>query len=151
MRQNIFRIMLVAMLAALLGACRSMGSYDHSTTVNGIPRLEEHGSYTPWHAESHTNINNQRYPTAVAEYGPMPGGIEIGLATQRIIVQDQRTNMTTLYGYGGYGYGYGWGAGYHYRPQFYQRQIIPLSPGVRAYPGQFYAPPPQPYSPYSGF
>ncbi|MDD5726658.1 MAG: hypothetical protein PHC53_04640 [Patescibacteria group bacterium] len=116
-RRKIMRtfILTVTMLFALW----LVGCTSYTRVRNGIPEYHAQcgiGGYV-----CGVEINDAKYPRAVAELGPMPGGMEVGLATQRVVTEETRRNISTLYGgmmmpwgYGNYGVMTGLrGAGYY--------------------------------------
>jgi len=120
---------LTMMLAALLLV--SCTSYTH--VRNGIPDYQSHCGIGGYNCS--VEVNDAKYPTAVADIGPMPGGMEKTLAVQRVMVGEQRRNIDVLYGgmmmpygLGGYGYMSGLrGAGYYN-----------MMPTMQYPPGSFY-------------
>ena len=112
-------ILTVAMLLALwLVGCTA---YHHEQHKEGIMVREvDYSSFGPYSSYI-VKDNNQKFPRAVAELGPMPGGMEVGLATQRVVTGEFRRNLDIMYGgmmmpwgYGNYGVMTGLrGAGYY--------------------------------------
>ncbi|MHB8830515.1 MAG: hypothetical protein ACYC44_00090 [Patescibacteria group bacterium] len=110
-------ILTVAMLAVLL----LTGCYHTEHWKEGILVRQTDGTSIGPYTSYVVKENNQKYPRALAELGPMPGGMEVGLATQRVVTEEARRNISTLYGgmmmpwgYGNYGVMTGLrGAGYY--------------------------------------
>lgn len=77
---------------------------------NGITVYESSHFTAPFYSSHTISQNTQKYPRALAEYGPMPNGEEVVLATQKVYAQHTRDVNNILYGgygvWGAYGMGY---------------------------------------------
>lgn len=119
----------------ILVATTSCTSYQSQQWRNGILVRETQSTATIGSSSYVVRENTQQYPNAVAEIGPMPGGMEQALAVQRVIANETRRNNNTLYG----GM-WGWGMGsYRYRSVYPygvgmmpQRQIV-MMPSMGRY------------------
>lgn len=120
---------------ATLFALWLVGCYHTEHWKEGIMVRETDGKSFGPYTSYVVKENNQKYPRALAELGPMPGGMEVGLAVEKVVAGNTRDVNSILYGgmmmpYGLGGYGYAAGmrnAGYYN-----------MMPTMQYPPGSFY-------------